>query len=38
MVAEAGKPWLTLDWPMDVEVEDGLVINLAAIVAKKKND
>jgi Putative restriction endonuclease len=36
MVAEAGQPWLTLDWSVDVEVVDGLVINLADIVAKKK--
>jgi hypothetical protein len=35
MVAEAGKPWLTLDWATDVEVVEGLVINLADIVAKK---
>ncbi len=37
MVAEPGKPWLTLDWAMDVEVVEGLVINLADIVAKKKS-
>jgi Putative restriction endonuclease len=36
MVAEAGQPWLTLDWSVDVEVVNGLVINLADIVAKKK--
>ena len=36
MVATPGQPWLTLDWSVDVEVVDGLVINLAEIVAKKK--
>lgn len=36
MVAEAGQPWLTLDWSADVEVVEGLVVNLAEIVAKKK--
>ncbi len=36
MVAPAGQPWLTLDWSVDVEVVDGLVVNLADIVAKKK--
>ncbi len=36
MVAEAGQPWLTLDWTVDVEVVEGLAINLAEIVANKK--
>lgn len=36
MVAESGQPWLTLDWSVNVEVVEGLVINLAEIVAKKK--
>jgi Uma2 family endonuclease len=36
MVAPSGQPWLTLDWSADVEVVEGLVINLADIVAKKK--
>ncbi|MCU0348764.1 MAG: hypothetical protein MUC59_17625 [Saprospiraceae bacterium] len=36
MVAEPGQPWLTLDWSADVEVVQGLVINLEEIVSKKK--
>ncbi len=36
MVATPGQPWLTLDWSVDVEVVEELVINLADIVAKKK--
>ena len=35
MVAQANQPWLTLDWSADVEVMEGLTLNLANLVAKK---
>lgn len=35
MVAKAKQPWLTLDWTADVEVIEGLTINIADLVARK---
>jgi Putative restriction endonuclease len=35
MVAKATQPWLTLDWTADVDVVEGLTLNLANLVAKK---
>lgn len=35
MVAKVNQPWLTLDWTADVEVMEGLTLNLADLVAKK---
>ncbi len=35
MVAKANKPWLTLDWTTEVEVMEGLTLNVGDLVAKK---
>lgn len=32
MVAEKGKPWLVQDWNKDIEVMNGIRINLNEIV------
>lgn len=36
MVAKANQPWLTLDWTAEVEVMEGLSLNVADLVAKKQ--
>lgn len=36
MVAAADQPWLTLDWTADIDVVDGLVLNLEKIMEKYK--
>jgi hypothetical protein len=35
MVAKVNQPWLTLDWTAEVEVMEGLTLNVADLVAKK---
>jgi hypothetical protein len=34
MVAKNNQPWLTLDWTADVEVIEGLTLNIAQLIAK----
>ena len=36
MVAKNNQPWLTLDWTADVDVIEGLTLNIAEMVAKSK--
>ena len=36
MVAKNKQPWLTLDWTADVDVIEGLTLNIAEMVAKSK--
>jgi hypothetical protein len=36
MVAKANEPWLTLDWTADVDIIEGLTLNLANLMATKK--
>ncbi len=35
LIAEPNQPWLTIDWTEDVELIDGLKINVAAYLKKK---
>ena len=36
MVAKAKQPWLTLDWDVDIEVMEGLMLNISNLLPKKQ--
>ncbi len=36
MIAKIHQPWLTLDWSADVEVIEGLKINIADLIGRKQ--